>query len=188
MQVLLTGRVKEGTGPVIGVRGQLREPVTGSLGAWCSGRWWREDCLGTVLDFILEARRSKWTWVLGSVTVKDGLKGEKLESCFGSFVDNPRERVQNDQRQERWGCKTSSLHCAVLSLCLLIFVCAAQSEKILGTETQWILRWGWVEFGEDKDKVLGVVSLWLGCSYPGSNRREGNRKAISNLWSTFHAQ
>lgn len=37
MQVLLTGRVKEGTGQVIRVRDQLRELLTGSLGAWCSG-------------------------------------------------------------------------------------------------------------------------------------------------------
>ena len=144
-QVLLTGRVKEGTGLVIRVRDQLQEPVTGCLGAWCSetvvrepivesnlGRWWREDCLGTVLDFIFEAKRSKLTWLLGNVTVKDGLKGEKLESCFGSSVDNPRERVQNDQRQEQWGCKISSLHCTVLSLCLLIFVYTAQTGKILG--------------------------------------------------------
>ena len=42
--------------------------------------------------------------------------------------------------------------------------------------------------GEDKHKVLGVVSLWLGCSYRDSNSRESNRKAISNLWSTFHVQ
>lgn len=40
MQVLLTGRVKEGTGQVIRVRDQLWEPFTGSLGGHGAlGQW-----------------------------------------------------------------------------------------------------------------------------------------------------
>lgn len=42
--------------------------------------------------------------------MKDGLSGERLETCSGgSSIDNPREsRVENDQRKGQWGCKVPS--------------------------------------------------------------------------------
>ena len=66
MQGLLTGKVEEGVGQVIRVRDQLREQVTGHLGAQCSGAVVRSPLWRIILGD--DERKIVWgqSWTLFS--------------------------------------------------------------------------------------------------------------------------
>lgn len=68
----------------------------------------KKGCLGTVMDFIPEAERSNLTSVLGSVMMKDGWQGERLENCVGRANNNPTKQIEDNQRQGQWECKIPS--------------------------------------------------------------------------------